>query len=133
MFKRGDLYYFMAGSGCCYCAGGGDAMVFIAHNPLGPWQFQTNINDGLYLPFSPEGAPPPPPPLPSPLPTPAELCADLSGEWAWSVLVPNYQPLRRGIVFNRTAAPKGNTNQVRHMFLFVLLILSQPCRYPTMS
>ena len=33
------------------------------------------------------------------------MCQDLSGEWAWSVLVPNYQPLRAGIQLARAAAP----------------------------
>ena len=60
IFQRGELYYYMTGSGCCYCAGGGGAMVFVATHPLGPWSFQTNINDGFYLPFSPKGPPPPP-------------------------------------------------------------------------
>jgi hypothetical protein len=49
MFKRGSLYYFMAGSGCCYCAGGGDAMVFVASDPLGPWNFQVQA----HMPFIP--------------------------------------------------------------------------------
>jgi hypothetical protein len=102
MFKRGNTYYYMAGSGCCYCAGGGGAMVFTAPHPLGPWVFQTNVNDALYLPFSPRGAPPPPPPPPSgPVPTSSETCSDLSGEWAMSVLVPNYQPLRAGLTVTK--------------------------------
>ena len=50
IFKRGATYYYMAGSGCCYCAGGGGAMVFTAAHPLGPWTWQTSVNDGLYLP-----------------------------------------------------------------------------------
>jgi hypothetical protein len=104
IFKRSGLYYYMAGSGCCYCAGGGGAMVFVAPHPLGPWRFQTNVNDGLYLPFSPMGTPPPPPPLPpGPAPPPSESCADLSGEWASSVLDQNYQPLRAGLTVRKIA------------------------------
>ena len=97
IFKRGTTYYYMAGSGCCYCAGGGGAMVFTAPHPLGPWEFQTNVNSGLYLP------PPPPPPPPGPVPTSSETCGDLSGEWAMSVLVPNYQPLRAGLTVTKIA------------------------------
>ena len=98
IFKRGSLYYYMAGSGCCYCAGGGGAMVFVAPHPMGPWRFQTNVNDGLYLPFSPRGEPPPPPPVPAGA---TASCSDLSGEWASSVLTPNYQPLRAGLIVTK--------------------------------
>jgi hypothetical protein len=104
IFRRGDLYYFMAGSGCCYCAGGGGAMVFVAPHPLGPWQYQTNVNDGLYLPLSPTGPPQLPPPLP-PSPSPTDACADLSGEWAASMMVPYYQPLRRGLTVRKVRPP----------------------------
>ena len=106
IFKRGSTYYYMAGSGCCYCAGGGGAMVFTAPHPLGPWAYQTNVNDALYLPFSPRGPPPPPPPMPpGPVPTSSEACGDLSGEWAMSVLVPNYQPLRAGLTLTKIPPP----------------------------
>jgi hypothetical protein len=106
VFKQNKLYYYMAGSGCCYCAGGGGAMVFVAPHPLGPWTFQTNVNDALYLPFSPTGPPPTPPTLPpTPVPSPADACSDLSGEWASSVLTPNYQPLRAGLIFTKILAP----------------------------
>lgn len=37
MFKRGGLYYYMTGSDCCFCQWGGDARVWTARNPLGPW------------------------------------------------------------------------------------------------
>jgi len=108
IFKRGELYYLMTGSGCCYCAGGGGAMVFVAPHPLGPWKWQTSVNDALYLPFSPKGMPPPPPRLPpGPTPTPEESCGDLSGEWAASVLVPNYQPLRAGLKVEKIPRPAG--------------------------
>lgn len=107
IFKRGSLYYYMAGSGCCYCAGGGGAMVFVATQPLGPWKFQTNVNPGLYLPFSPSGPPLPPPPVPAP--APSTLCDDLSGEWASSVLVPNYQPLRAGLMVKKIPPPLSSS------------------------
>ena len=102
IFKRGSSYYYMAGSGCCYCAGGGGAMVFISPHPLGPWTFQTNVNDGLYLPFSPRGPPPPPPPVPAGA---TASCADLSGEWALSVITQNYQPLRAGLTVTKIPPP----------------------------
>jgi hypothetical protein len=60
------------------------------------------VTAALYLPFSPAGPPPPPPPVPSGA---AASCADLSGEWAASVLVPNYQPLRAGLMVARTPPP----------------------------
>ena len=73
-------------------------MVFVAPHPMGPWRFQTNVNDGLYLPFSPRGEPPPPPPVPAGA---TASCSDLSGEWASSVLTPNYQPLRAGLIVTK--------------------------------
>ena len=43
----------MAGSGCCYCAGGGGAMVFTASHPLGPWKFQVGeTTPFVFLPLS---------------------------------------------------------------------------------
>jgi len=112
ILKHGSLYYFMAGSGCCYCAGGGGAMVFVSSHPLGSWKFQTNVNPGLYLPFSPTGAPPLPvrsqlkPPVAiDDLGSPTASCDDLSGEWASSVFVPNYQPLRAGLVLKKISPP----------------------------
>lgn len=105
IFKRDSTYYYMAGSGCCYCAGGGGAMVFTAPHPLGPWTFQTNVNDALYLPFSPRGEPPPPPPLPFPVSNSSETCSNLSGKWAMSVLTPNYQPLRAGLTVTKIPPP----------------------------
>lgn len=37
MFKRGDMYYYMTGTDCCYCAWGGDARYWTSYDPLGPW------------------------------------------------------------------------------------------------
>lgn len=37
MFKRGDLYYYMTGTDCCYCVWGGDARYWTSYAPLGPW------------------------------------------------------------------------------------------------
>lgn len=56
MFKRGELYYYMTGTDCCYCTWGGDARFWTSYAPLGPWH----------------------PGVAPPLPT--ERC-DLSGEW----------------------------------------------------
>lgn len=56
MFKRGDLYYYMTGSDCCFCTWGGDARVWTARQPLGPWH----------------------PGIAPPLPT---LACDLTGMW----------------------------------------------------
>jgi len=56
MFKRGDLYYYMTGSDCCYCQWGGDAKVWTAYDPLGPWH-------------------------PSIAPEPSSSICDLSGSW----------------------------------------------------
>ena len=37
MFKRGDLYYYMTGTDCCFCTWGGDARFWTAYDALGPW------------------------------------------------------------------------------------------------
>ena len=40
MFRRGELVYYMAGTGCCFCQWGGSARVWVASHPLGPWTLQ---------------------------------------------------------------------------------------------
>ena len=40
MFRRGQLVYYMAGTGCCFCQWGGSARVWVAEHPLGPWKLQ---------------------------------------------------------------------------------------------
>jgi hypothetical protein len=37
LFKRGDLFYYMTGTDCCFCTWGGDAHYWTAYSPLGPW------------------------------------------------------------------------------------------------
>jgi hypothetical protein len=44
MFKRKDTYYLLTDYTCCFCTQGSGAKVFIAKNPLGPYQFTSNIN-----------------------------------------------------------------------------------------
>ena len=40
MFRRGELVYYMAGTGCCFCQWGGSARVWVSAHPLGPWTLQ---------------------------------------------------------------------------------------------
>jgi hypothetical protein len=44
MFRRGDLYYALFDSNCCFCTGGSGARVFVASSPLGPYAQRSNIN-----------------------------------------------------------------------------------------
>ncbi|TWT47470.1 family 43 glycosylhydrolase [Botrimarina hoheduenensis] len=44
MFKRGDRYYALFGPNCCFCPEGSGARVFVANNPLGPYQEIGDIN-----------------------------------------------------------------------------------------
>jgi hypothetical protein len=37
MFQRGDLFYYMTGTDCCFCTWGGGAKFWTARAPLGPW------------------------------------------------------------------------------------------------
>ena len=37
MFRRGDLYYYVTGTDCCFCAWGADSRFWTARAPLGPW------------------------------------------------------------------------------------------------
>ncbi len=43
MFKRGGLYYLLAGIDCCACAGGSNILVYTADHPLGPFTFQSDV------------------------------------------------------------------------------------------
>jgi hypothetical protein len=44
MFERAGRYYYSAGTGCCFCALGGDSRTFVADRPLGPYRFVSNAN-----------------------------------------------------------------------------------------
>lgn len=47
LFRRGQLYYLLMGSGCCDCKGGATTWVFSAADPLGPWTRQArNVGVG---------------------------------------------------------------------------------------
>ncbi len=43
MFKRGSLYYLLAGVDCCACTGGSNMLVYTADHPLGPFTFQADV------------------------------------------------------------------------------------------
>ena len=44
MFRRGDLYYVLFDSCCCFCPSGSGARVFTSSSPLGPFTERANIN-----------------------------------------------------------------------------------------
>jgi hypothetical protein len=44
MFRRGNLYYTLFDSNCCFCVRGSGARVFTAASPLGPYTYRGNIN-----------------------------------------------------------------------------------------
>jgi hypothetical protein len=46
MFKRGKIYYLLFGQDCCYCSAGSGVHVYHATTPLGPYQYQGQINRG---------------------------------------------------------------------------------------
>lgn len=43
-FKQNNLYYLIIGKNCCFCSSGTDTKVYTSHNPLGPYEYQNNIN-----------------------------------------------------------------------------------------
>ncbi len=43
MFKRGNVYYLLAGADCCACAGGSNILVYTADHPLGPFTLQSDV------------------------------------------------------------------------------------------
>ena len=43
-FQRGDFYYLVHGSLCCFCARGGDARVLAAQSPYGPYIEVAQLN-----------------------------------------------------------------------------------------
>jgi hypothetical protein len=44
MFRRGDRYYALFDSTCCFCTRGSGARVYVATSPLGPYTLRGNIN-----------------------------------------------------------------------------------------
>jgi hypothetical protein len=44
LFRRGETYYALFDSTCCFCPQGSGAKVFIADSPLGPYTFRGNMN-----------------------------------------------------------------------------------------
>jgi hypothetical protein len=44
LFRRGDRYYALFDSTCCFCPAGSGARVFTSSSPLGPYTQQPNIN-----------------------------------------------------------------------------------------
>lgn len=44
MFRRGDIYYVLFDSNCCFCPAGSGARVFTSASPLGPYTERKNIN-----------------------------------------------------------------------------------------
>jgi beta-xylosidase len=44
LFRRGDLYYALFDTACCFCPQGSGARVYTARQPLGPYTFQGNLN-----------------------------------------------------------------------------------------
>jgi hypothetical protein len=83
MFKRGDLYYYMTGTDCCYCVWGGDARYWTSYHPLGPWH----------------------PGVAPPLPT--EPC-DLSGSWQ-AVAAPGKGPGNESLTLKQAAGSANFT------------------------
>ena len=57
MFKRGDWYYILSGTDCCYCRGGANVFVVMSKSPNGPWIFAgdvgSNTSQPVYNPHSP--------------------------------------------------------------------------------
>ena len=83
MFKRGDLYYYMTGTDCCFCVWGGDARFWTAYSPLGPWH---------------PGVAPAPPTQP----------CDLSGGWA-AVSAPGKGPGNESLSLAQAAGSSNFT------------------------
>lgn len=45
LFRRGDWFYLLFGELCCFCREGAASNVYVAADPLGPWQpMHTDIN-----------------------------------------------------------------------------------------
>jgi len=44
MMRRGEMYYAIVASDCCFCAQGSSAIVYTASDPLGPWTRHNDIN-----------------------------------------------------------------------------------------
>jgi hypothetical protein len=44
MFRRGNLYYALFDTTCCFCQEGSGARVYVATSPLGPYSLRGNIN-----------------------------------------------------------------------------------------
>jgi len=47
MFKRGNIYYALFGSCCCYCQGGSAPTVYISTKPLGPYTTQVSLGGAM--------------------------------------------------------------------------------------
>lgn len=44
LFRRGETYYALFDTNCCFCPQGSGAQVFTADTPFGPYTFRGNIN-----------------------------------------------------------------------------------------
>ncbi|MGB3465963.1 MAG: family 43 glycosylhydrolase [Cyclobacteriaceae bacterium] len=44
MFRKDGIYYLLTDYTCCFCNFGSGARVYTASNPLGPYEFSSNIN-----------------------------------------------------------------------------------------
>lgn len=44
LMQVGDMWYAMAGSGCCFCASGGSVQWWKSASPLGPYEYGGSIN-----------------------------------------------------------------------------------------
>lgn len=88
LFRRGDLYYYMTGTDCCFCTWGGSAQFWTARAALGPW------HPGVA------------PPLPS------ALC-DVSGGWV-SVSGSGEEPGNETLTLAQAAGSANFTFQDAH-------------------
>ena len=44
-FHRGGYWYLVYGNTCCFCRMGSDARVYMAADPMGPYEYATHLND----------------------------------------------------------------------------------------
>lgn len=63
MLRKGDVYYVIIASGCCFCSGGSSAILYTSSSPLGPFTYRYDLQDPSAFPGPhPPPSPPPPPP-----------------------------------------------------------------------
>ena len=88
LFRRGDLFYYMTGTDCCFCTWGGSAQFWTARAALGPWH----------------------PGVAPPLPT--QLC-DVAGAWV-SVSGSGVEPGNESLTLTQAAGSVNFTFEDAH-------------------